>query len=162
MFIDGSAGSTGGGIKIIRWLLVIKGIQRELFTTAHPAAVTPVRLGGQVIEEEVIRAIYGFTLLYLLTFGVAAVLLMLDAGRVGFEITIFEAIIGAVTAYDTVCVGLSERSDVERLAFGSTARRVSRDAPGNVVIVRGRELVELEDRDRTVTSVAADATQYDD
>jgi len=92
MFVGGSAGSTGGGVKVVRWLVVIKGIRRQLFTTAHPDAVKPVRLGGHVIDEEVIRAIYGFTLLYLLTFGVATVLILLDAGRVGLEITTLEAV----------------------------------------------------------------------
>ncbi|MBB6647081.1 amino acid permease [Halobellus ruber] len=58
------------------------------------------------------------------------------------------AIIETVTGYDTVCVGLSERSDAERIEFGSTARRVSRDAPGNVAVVRGRELLEPDARDR--------------
>nr|WP_299266719.1 amino acid permease [Halorientalis sp.] len=65
------------------------------------------------------------------------------------------AIIDAVTGYDTVCVGLSERSDAERLEFGSTARRVSRDAPGNVAVVRGRELLEPDSRDRALADVAA-------
>ncbi|EMA22964.1 TrkH family potassium uptake protein [Haloarcula amylolytica] len=91
MFIGGSAGSTGGGVKIVRWLVVLKSIRRQLFTTAHPSAVKPVRLGGQVIDEDVINAIYGFTLLYLLTFGVATVFLLLDAGRVGLDLTVFEA-----------------------------------------------------------------------
>ncbi len=91
MFVGGSAGSTGGGIKIVRWLVIFKSIRRELFTTAHPNAVKPVRLGGQVVDEEAIRAIYGFTLLYLLTFGVATVLILLDASRVGLELTMLEA-----------------------------------------------------------------------
>jgi amino acid transporter/nucleotide-binding universal stress UspA family protein len=65
------------------------------------------------------------------------------------------AIIDAVTGYDTVCVGLSERSDAERLEFGSTARRVSRDAPGNVAVVRGRELLEPDGPDRGLADVTA-------
>ncbi len=92
MFIGGSAGSTGGGVKVVRWLVVLKGIRRQLFTTAHPSAVKPVRLGGTVIDEDVINAIYGFTLLYLLTFGVATVIIMLDASRVGLEMTLLEGL----------------------------------------------------------------------
>ena len=91
MFIGGSAGSTGGGIKVVRWLVVFKGIRRQLFTTAHPSAVKPVRLGGTVIDEDVVQAIYGFTLLYFVVFGLAAVLLALDAGRVGLDLTVLEA-----------------------------------------------------------------------
>lgn len=105
MFIGGSAGSTGGGVKVIRWIVVLKGIRRQLFTTAHPNAVKPVRLGGTVIEEVVIRAIYGFTLLYLLTLGVATILLLLDAGRVGLELTIFEAISASLATIGNIGPG---------------------------------------------------------
>jgi len=105
MFIGGSAGSTGGGVKIVRWLVVIKGIRRQLFTTAHPDAIKPVRLGGHVVDEDVISAIYGFTLLYLLTFGVATVLLLLDAGRVGLEMTILEAISASLATIGNIGPG---------------------------------------------------------
>jgi len=105
MFIGGSAGSTGGGVKIVRWIVVIKGIRRQLFTTSHPDAVKPVRLGGHVIDEEVIQAIYGFTLLYLLTFGVATVLLLLDAGRVGLEMTVLEALSASLATIGNIGPG---------------------------------------------------------
>jgi amino acid transporter/nucleotide-binding universal stress UspA family protein len=76
----------------------------------------------------------------------------LDADEYQTEVVVSadlsSAIVDAVTGYDTVCVGLSERSDAERLEFGSTARRVSRDAPGNVAVVRGRELLDPDGRDR--------------
>jgi amino acid transporter/nucleotide-binding universal stress UspA family protein len=48
------------------------------------------------------------------------------------------AIVDAVAEYDTVCVGLSEKSETERVLFGSIAERISRAAPGNVGVVRGR------------------------
>ncbi|WP_299335437.1 TrkH family potassium uptake protein [Haloplanus sp.] len=105
MFIGGSAGSTGGGVKVVRWLVVIKGIRRQLFTTAHPNAVKPVRLGGYVVGEDVIRAIYGFTMLYLLTFGVSTALIMLDASRVGLEITTLEAISASLATIGNIGPG---------------------------------------------------------
>jgi nucleotide-binding universal stress UspA family protein len=83
----------------------------------------------------------------------------LDADEYETEVVVSEdlssAIIDTVRGYDTVCVGLSERSDAERLEFGSTARRVSRDASGNVAVVRGRELLEPDSRDRVLGDVAA-------
>ena len=91
MFIGGSAGSTGGGIKIVRWVVILKSLRRELFTTVHPTAVSPVRLGGQVIDERAIRGIYAFTLLYLVFFFVATILVVADAWRVGYEVAAFEA-----------------------------------------------------------------------
>jgi trk system potassium uptake protein TrkH len=78
MFLGGSAGSTGGGIKIVRWLVIVKSLRRELFTTVHPDAVQPVRLAGQALDERAIRGIYAFTLLYFVIFFVSTVLVAFD------------------------------------------------------------------------------------
>jgi trk system potassium uptake protein TrkH len=95
MFLGGSAGSTGGSVKMIRWLVILKSISRELFTTVHPEAVRPVRLAGRPLDETAVRGIYTFTLLYFALFLVGTLLLAVDAARVpGFEI---EAI-GLLTA----------------------------------------------------------------
>ena len=91
MFIGGSAGSTGGSIKIVRWYVILKSFHRELFTTAHPDAVRPVRLGGRILDERAIRGIYAFTLLYLVLFFVATVLLFLDSIRIGQTLSVLEA-----------------------------------------------------------------------
>ncbi|SFR94021.1 trk system potassium uptake protein TrkH [Halomicrobium zhouii] len=91
MFVGGSAGSTGGGVKVVRWLVVMKVLRRELFTAAHPEAVTPIRLGKHVIDEDAVRGVLGFTLLYLVLYVVGTVFLALDASRVGLAITPLEA-----------------------------------------------------------------------
>ena len=91
MFIGGSAGSTGGAIKIVRWVIIVKSLRRELFSTVHPEAVSPVRLGGRVLDEQAIRGIYAFTLLYLVFFFVATMGVVADAWRVGYELRAFEA-----------------------------------------------------------------------
>jgi trk system potassium uptake protein TrkH len=78
MFLGGSAGSTGGGIKIVRWLVIAKSLRRELFTTVHPDAVRPVRLAGQPLDERALRGIYAFTLLYFAIFFVSTALIAFD------------------------------------------------------------------------------------
>jgi trk system potassium uptake protein TrkH len=90
MFIGGSAGSTGGAIKIVRWVVILKAARRELFTTVHPEAVSPVRLAGRPLDERAIRGIYGFTILYLFCFVGGLAFVMLDASRVGYGITVLE------------------------------------------------------------------------
>jgi trk system potassium uptake protein TrkH len=90
MFLGGSAGSTGGAIKMVRILVILKAIKRELFTTVHPDAVQPVRLGGHVLDEKAIRGIFGFTLLYIALFFVGSGLVFVDAARVGYEVGGFE------------------------------------------------------------------------
>ncbi|WP_224337211.1 TrkH family potassium uptake protein [Haloprofundus halobius] len=105
MFVGGSAGSTGGGIKIVRWYVILKSIRRELFTTAHPEAVRPVRLGGRALDERAVRGIYAFTLLYLFIFAVATVLLGLDAVRVGLDVTVLELVSASATTIGNVGPG---------------------------------------------------------
>jgi len=95
-FIGGSAGSTGGGIKIIRWLVVFKAARRQLTATVYPDAVEPVRLGGTVIDEDVVRAVFSFVFLYLIIFGVSAVVIELDAHRIGLELTTIEALSASI------------------------------------------------------------------
>ena len=91
MFIGGSAGSTGGSIKVVRWYVIVKSLRRELFTTAHPDAVRPLRLGGRTLDERAVRGIHAFTLLYLVMFFVATALLFVDAARVGQQLSVLEA-----------------------------------------------------------------------
>ncbi|MFB6092263.1 MAG: TrkH family potassium uptake protein [Haloquadratum sp.] len=105
MFIGGSAGSTGGAVKIVRWYVILKSIRRELFTTAHPEAVRPIRLGGRTIDERAVRGIYGFTLLYLVIFFVGAGVLLLDALRVGLDLSILEVLSATASTLGNVGPG---------------------------------------------------------
>ena len=91
LFVGGSAGSTGGSIKVVRWLVILKSLKRELFTTVHPEAVRPVRLGGRALDERAVRGIYAFTLLYLVLFFIAALVVYLDAARVGLDLVALDA-----------------------------------------------------------------------
>jgi trk system potassium uptake protein TrkH len=58
------AGSTGGGIKMIRGLILLKQARREMTRILHPRAISPVVVGGQVIENNVIFAVLAFMLVY--------------------------------------------------------------------------------------------------
>lgn len=68
MFIGGSAGSAAGGVKVIRWLIILKSTTREVHRSLHPRAVLPVRVGRQIIPDEVLRAVAAFITLYILLF----------------------------------------------------------------------------------------------
>lgn len=68
MFIGACGGSTGGGIKQIRVILIFKYAIRELNRIIHPSAVQSINLKGQVVPEEMIRGIIGFGSLYLFFF----------------------------------------------------------------------------------------------
>ncbi len=105
MFVGGSAGSTGGGIKIIRWLVIIKAARRELTMTARPGVVKPVRLGNTVIDEEIVRAITVFTMLYFVLYGLATVFFLLDGIRVGYELSLLEAMSASIATLGNIGPG---------------------------------------------------------
>jgi trk system potassium uptake protein TrkH len=65
MFIGGSAGSTGGGMKCMRILLLIRHSYQELFRLIHPRAVIRVKLGTHVVPPDVLSGIWGFFMLWL-------------------------------------------------------------------------------------------------
>jgi trk system potassium uptake protein TrkH len=65
MFIGGSAGSTGGGIKCVRLLLILKYSYRELYRLIHPHAVTRVKLDHVSVPPEIMKSIWGFFALYI-------------------------------------------------------------------------------------------------
>ena len=102
MFVGGSAGSTGGGIKVIRWLVVLKTLRRELYTTANPDVVRPVRLGGEVVDETVIRGILVFTMLYFLIFALAAVFIEVDTARIGEPLSGIEALAASLATIGNI------------------------------------------------------------
>jgi trk system potassium uptake protein TrkH len=68
MFIGGSAGSTGGGIKIARQILLLKNSALEFKRMMHPHAVIPVRFNGKTVPQEIIHLVMAFFLFYILTF----------------------------------------------------------------------------------------------
>lgn len=64
-FIGGMAGSTSGGIKVVRQVVLFKNSFREIRRLLHPNAVIPLRLNGRVIPAEVVREVLSFVILYL-------------------------------------------------------------------------------------------------
>ncbi|RJX44201.1 TrkH family potassium uptake protein [Halonotius aquaticus] len=99
MFLGGMAGSTTCSIKLLRWLIVLKAFRRDLFTTIHPEAITPVRLSGTAVDEATIRDIYAYTLLSLVIFALATLVVVIDSARVGLELSEFEAMSAAAATF---------------------------------------------------------------
>lgn len=96
MFIGGSAGSAGGGPKVVRVLLVVKYAFIELFRAAHPRAVKPIRLNGRVVPVDIMRSITAFLLLYLLTFIASVVVITLFGSDLTTAVTASIATLGNI------------------------------------------------------------------
>ena len=75
MFIGASAGSTGGGMKCLRIMLCFKYCYRELFNLIHPHAVSPIKIGGKSVPDDVMRSVVGFLALYMGLFALSSVAL---------------------------------------------------------------------------------------
>ena len=69
-FIGGCAGSTAGGMKVIRWLLMYKQVLTEVQKLVHPSAEIPVKLGSVSVNHRVINAVWGFFAVYAIVFAV--------------------------------------------------------------------------------------------
>ena len=78
MFVGGCAGSTAGGIKVIRIVIVFRTILQDIFRMVHPRAVTPLNVGGRVVPEAVRVAVLGLFAAWIGVFGLATFLVALQ------------------------------------------------------------------------------------
>ena len=112
MFSGASAGSTGGGIKIIRHLLLFKLVRRELEQTVHREAIVPIRANQRVVDEKALRSTVVFVLLYLMTFALGALVLIADSRRANEGLTAFDAFGAAAACLGNVGPGVRLRRPV--------------------------------------------------
>lgn len=75
-FIGGCAGSTGGGMKVIRFLLLLKQGAREITRLVHPNAQIPVKIGRKALPDRVVDSVWGFFASYIAAFSVMLLILM--------------------------------------------------------------------------------------
>jgi trk system potassium uptake protein TrkH len=75
MFLGGMAGSTGGGMKTMRIMLLIRHGYQEIFRIIHPHAVTTVKLGGKPVPADILSSIWGFFILYIGLFIIATLIM---------------------------------------------------------------------------------------
>ncbi len=102
MFLGGSAGSTAGGVKIVRHLIIAKNSVIEFKRQLHPLAIIPVRFNNAPIPHEVTRNILAFVIIYLTIFGIGSVTLTL------FGIDAVTAMGSVATSLGNIGPGLNE------------------------------------------------------
>lgn len=87
------SGSTGGGIKMMRAIILYKQVYREIVRSLHPHAVHPVRLGGQPVSNQILHAVLGFSFMYM----VSIVSLTLVLAASGLDVvTAFSAVVACI------------------------------------------------------------------
>ena len=90
-FLGGSAGSTSGGVKVMRHIIMIRNGMTEFKRSLHPNAILPVRFNGKSISHEIVFNILGFFILYMLAFIIGSVVF----GGMGLD---FETAIGGAAS----------------------------------------------------------------
>lgn len=75
MFIGGCAGSTGGGIKNVRIIVLVKRVGMEIIHLLHPQQIVRLRLNGRVLKDDVLASVTAFFILYMLLFAVFSVVM---------------------------------------------------------------------------------------
>ena len=90
MFIGACAGSTGGGMKVSRFVILVKSVKREIKKIVHPNSVTNIRFEGTTVDEKVVKGVSNYFTVLLSIFVVGIIVISLN----GFD---FTTTISAVT-----------------------------------------------------------------
>ncbi len=118
LFVGASAGSTAGGIKIIRHLVFFKNSYLEFKRLIHPKAIVPLKIDGKVVAPRILTHVIIFLLLYLLTFVLGSMII----ASMGYD---FETTVGAVaTSLGNVGPGIGSVGPVDNFAHLSAAAKV--------------------------------------
>lgn len=113
MFIGGSAGSTGGGLKIIRILLLIKNSLLDMKRSIHPMAIIPVKYNKKPVSKELIFNVMAFFLIYILIFSSGVLIMSLF----GYD---FKTSIGAtIASLGNIGPGIGNVGPVDNYSFFS-------------------------------------------
>lgn len=78
MFVGACAGSTGGGIKVSRLLIMAKTLKKELFTFIHPHGIKKVKMDGHLVGHETVRSVNVYLIAYMLIMGFSTLLVGVD------------------------------------------------------------------------------------
>ena len=114
-FVGGCAGSTGGGMKVMRCLLLYRQGVREIKRLVHPNAEIPVKLGGNPVPSRVIESVWGFFAVYVFVFAFMMVILLFDGLD---QVTAFSAVAASLNnlgpGLGDVATGFGGLSDLSK------------------------------------------------
>ncbi len=102
MFVGGSAGSTGGGVKVVRIVILLKNAYFELKRLIHPNAVIPVRFNSKAVSPGIVTNVLAFIVIYMLIVGISMIVMSI----MGYDL---DTAVGAVaTCIGNIGPGLGE------------------------------------------------------
>jgi trk system potassium uptake protein TrkH len=111
MFVGASAGSTAGGVKVVRHIILLKNSLLELRRQIHPAAVLPVRLNNMAVPSDITFNVMAFMIIYFMVFAFGSILI----SALGYD---FNTAVGAVaTCLGNIGPGFGEVGPMDNFAF---------------------------------------------
>lgn len=113
MFIGACAGSTGGGIKVSRILILFKSIKKEIASIAHPNQVCKIRLNGHIVAEETIRSTNAYMAIYFVVLAMSVLILSIDGHDFTTNVT------AVIAATNNIGPGLESVGPLGNYAFFS-------------------------------------------
>ena len=78
MFMGACAGSTGGGMKVSRFIILGKSASNEMRKTLHPKQVKALTMDGRVVEQEVVNSVYSYVIAFICVFIISLLIISLD------------------------------------------------------------------------------------
>ncbi len=96
MLVGGCAGSAGGGVKVIRVLLGLKYLRREIIQIVHPKAVLPIKVDRKTVQDDILRQVLGFLLFYFTLMMFSSLLVTAIEGNVHIGLVGTAATIGNI------------------------------------------------------------------
>ncbi|MFU8805973.1 MAG: TrkH family potassium uptake protein, partial [Bradymonadaceae bacterium] len=117
MFVCGCVGSTSGGLKVLRWVVAIKVVVREMFQQIHSSSIRPLRMGERVLKESVVRGALILIVVYLALFGVSVILIAINIHFAGIEMETIDLLSAVAATLGNVGPGLGVVGPMESFEF---------------------------------------------
>jgi trk system potassium uptake protein TrkH len=117
LFIGGSAGSTAGGVKVVRHIILFKNSFLELKRQLHPSAIIPVRLNGRAIDQSITYNVVAFIMMYILIFALGAIVMTM------FGVDFDTALGSVATSLGNVGPGIGDVGPVDNFAWLSSGAK---------------------------------------
>ena len=118
MFMGACAGSTGGGFKVSRVMILFKQAKKELHHLVHPRAVSVVRLEGKVVDKSVLKTVFGYLIIYMGCIAATTLLLSLDEPDFATNFT------ASVSCLNNIGPGLGKIGPMDNYAFYAPASKL--------------------------------------
>lgn len=111
LFFGGSAGSTAGGVKIVRHIILVKNSFLELKRQIHPSAIIPVRLNGRAVDPSITYNVVAFIMMYIIVFAIGSIIITM------FGIDLMTAMGAVATSLGNVGPGIGNVGPTDNFAW---------------------------------------------